>query len=100
VAGVGEEGEGEGDDEGGDRVSLKTVFCTVQHRSAPANLTAKAELRCTGCGQIHQAARQFFAADLEPVRVGKKKFKKGGKAKGKKKGGGQADAKAGKGGKA
>ena len=64
---------------------MKTVFCTAKGVRAPANSTAKGDLRCTLCGNTHAEAKKFEAVDLTPAKVGKKHFKKGGKSKGKKK---------------
>jgi len=63
---------------------MKSVFCPAKGKVMPANSTDKDELRCTGCGNVHSAAKAFMA-DLSPMSTKHKKFKKGGKSKGKSK---------------
>ena len=73
-------------------MSMKMVFCPDKGKKYPANLTAKMELRCVGCGRTHTEAKMFEAVDMTVTSTKKKHFKKGGKSKGKKK----ADQKGGK----
>lgn len=59
---------------------VRQVFCPTKGRMAAANSTAKAELRCTACGNVHVEAKRFVA-DFVPISGKKKKFKKGKKPK-------------------
>lgn len=62
---------------------MRYVFCPIKGARVVANSTAKKELRCSACGNIHYEAKGLVV-NLEPASSKKKKFKKGKKSKSKK----------------